>query len=384
MLGVISMKIILYISFCLISLISHSQNLIKNSSFESYNVCPVFTGQVRNVKFWDAYQTADYFNGCSERINCSVPYNSFGTQLAKTGKGYIGIYPYINSCPTCREYVYTTLIKELEKDTLYYAEMSVSLADYSTGAINSLGMFFSDSIPQSMIITKSMWKKNNLKIGDYKLYVQKLSHKIFNNTPQVCSSIYLSDALNWVTISGTFKAKGGEKSLIIGNFSDFMETDVINLKGSNKKLKIYYYIDDIYVSKFSDYNKLINNQKSFKDYLDTSISLSINESYVINNLNFEYNSYIIDTSSYKELDRLYDYLKINIDYKIKITGHTDSSGSIEYNIKLSENRAKSVSEYLISKGIKKDRISYSGKGSEHPISEFDDSRNRRVEFILYK
>jgi OOP family OmpA-OmpF porin len=73
---------------------------------------------------------------------------------------------------------------------------------------------------------------------------------------------------------------------------------------------------------------------------------------------------------------------------IEISGHTDSEGSESYNQKLSEGRAKSVVNYLISKDIEATRMKAVGYGESKPIdTNFNDAgqaRNRRVEFTLLK
>ena len=72
--------------------------------------------------------------------------------------------------------------------------------------------------------------------------------------------------------------------------------------------------------------------------------------------------------------------------KIEISSHTDSKGANEYNFKLSENRAKSVVDYLISKGIDSNRLVSKGYGEEKPIvtNDTEEGRqlNRRTEFKI--
>jgi hypothetical protein len=72
--------------------------------------------------------------------------------------------------------------------------------------------------------------------------------------------------------------------------------------------------------------------------------------------------------------------------KIEISSHTDSKGANDYNFKLSDNRAKSVVDYLISKGISADRLVSKGYGEEKPIAtnDTDEGRqlNRRTEFKI--
>jgi OOP family OmpA-OmpF porin len=72
--------------------------------------------------------------------------------------------------------------------------------------------------------------------------------------------------------------------------------------------------------------------------------------------------------------------------KVRIAGHTDNIGSEEYNQRLSEARAKAVYEYLISRGISADRLSYIGYGESRPIDTNETSEgrqnNRRVELEI--
>jgi outer membrane protein OmpA-like peptidoglycan-associated protein len=80
------------------------------------------------------------------------------------------------------------------------------------------------------------------------------------------------------------------------------------------------------------------------------------------------------------------YLKANSLYKIEIAGHTDDVGDEQNNLSLSERRAKTVANYLIQKGIPKDRIVAVGYGESLPvvpnISESDRAKNRRVEIKI--
>ncbi|HRP02105.1 MAG TPA: OmpA family protein [Candidatus Kapabacteria bacterium] len=103
----------------------------------------------------------------------------------------------------------------------------------------------------------------------------------------------------------------------------------------------------------------------------------------LNNVFFDYDKSDLRAESYPELDRLVDYLVANKTIKIEIAGHTDNQGTKEYNMKLSNNRAKSVENYLISKGIDVSRLSSKGYGPTIPImdnaTEEGRQSNRRVE-----
>ena len=89
-----------------------------------------------------------------------------------------------------------------------------------------------------------------------------------------------------------------------------------------------------------------------------------------------------------ELNRVVQLLTENPVIEIEMSAHTDSRGTDEYNFKLSDNRARSVMEYIISKGIANTRITSHGYGETKPVAtnDTDEGRqlNRRVEFKILK
>jgi outer membrane protein OmpA-like peptidoglycan-associated protein len=82
------------------------------------------------------------------------------------------------------------------------------------------------------------------------------------------------------------------------------------------------------------------------------------------------------------LDKVYNTMKENPSMRLLICGHTDSTGSYEHNLQLSEQRAKNIAIYLQKKGIEPVRIAHKGYGSSRPVSRTDQSLNRRVDFIF--
>jgi outer membrane protein OmpA-like peptidoglycan-associated protein/tetratricopeptide (TPR) repeat protein len=108
---------------------------------------------------------------------------------------------------------------------------------------------------------------------------------------------------------------------------------------------------------------------------------------VLNNIFFDFDKWDLKSESQAELKRAIDLLKKYPEIKLEIDGHTDNYGTDEYNIVLSEKRANSVYEYLVSNGIDKKRIvKVTGKGESQPIATNDTdegrAKNRRVEFTL--
>ncbi len=107
---------------------------------------------------------------------------------------------------------------------------------------------------------------------------------------------------------------------------------------------------------------------------------------VMKNVLFEVDKSDLKPESYVELDQLVEYLTRNASLHIEIGGHTDNTGSESRNSQLSNDRAKAVQTYLISKGINASRLTYKGYGSSQPVATNDTpegrSQNRRTEIKI--
>ncbi|MCG8698259.1 MAG: OmpA family protein, partial [Bacteroidales bacterium] len=98
---------------------------------------------------------------------------------------------------------------------------------------------------------------------------------------------------------------------------------------------------------------------------------------------FAFDKYNLDAIAKQELDKLVSFLNTNSDMKIKIYGHTDSFGSIEYNKRLSKNRAVEAMNYLIGKGVSIDRISVVARHEEEPIAKTPDGATKENEIFRF-
>ena len=108
----------------------------------------------------------------------------------------------------------------------------------------------------------------------------------------------------------------------------------------------------------------------------------------LNNVFFDFDKFNLRSESFVELDRVVQLLKENPGIEIEMSAHTDSKGADDYNYRLSDDRARSVREYIVSKGIDEKRIVSQGYGETKPVStnETEEGRqlNRRVEFKIIK
>jgi len=206
------------------------------------------------------------------------------------------------------------------------------------------------------------------------------SQKLILHIPDTINWDYLYH--NWLTLSTEFKAKGNEKYLIIGegNSSDYVQiirSD--SIKNLNKyDLKLSYLIDNVF---------LIPTIKENMDVLTNKTDSSkIGESFTLHDILFDFNKFGLCCESITTLNPLVCYLKTNLNVELLIIGHTDNEGSDLYNKNLSYNRAKSVVDYLITKGVSASRLKYRGEGANKPIStnvsEEGRKKNRRVEIQL--
>ena len=127
-------------------------------------------------------------------------------------------------------------------------------------------------------------------------------------------------------------------------------------------------------------------------YLDGDLTINkttkpLNSRLKFASIEFENGRAELGANMYSDLDKLADFLLDNPDFSLKISGHTDSDGREDFNLKLSQDRADAIKEYLVFfGGIAENRIIAKGYGSSKPIvnevSDENKKLNRRVEFEL--
>ncbi len=129
--------------------------------------------------------------------------------------------------------------------------------------------------------------------------------------------------------------------------------------------------------------KVLDNKKENTNF---EKEIHINDS-----IHYALNDWKILPQGYLKLDKIIDIMKNNSRISIEINSHTDSQGSDEYNLQLSEKRARSAVEYIVSKGVDATRISGKGLGETKIINhctngisctEEEHAQNRRTEFKI--
>lgn len=178
------------------------QNLVPNGSFEEYSSCPDAAAQVYKATPWfDPGASSDYFNACAlPSTGLNVPdntLNNFGYEYAKDGNAYMGLATFVGTSQgvvNYREYIAVELTSALQRGYNYCFETYVSLADSSTYATNSIGVYFSNDT------------------------IHGIQQLVLPYTPQIVENGIISNKNGWTRIGGTYTALGGEKFITIGNF----------------------------------------------------------------------------------------------------------------------------------------------------------------------
>jgi OOP family OmpA-OmpF porin len=248
-----------------------AQNLVPNYSFEDTIQCISGANQFQGyVSDWVGLEVENcYFTSRCNESGDSVPSNQYGYQYPHTGEAYAGMFTfeddtdngsYVSVNFNFRDYIQTKLLDSLKTGIRYYVDFYVSLSDSAWFYCNDIGAYFSDSA---------------------------LNYVIYNHvksylTPQIANDPVknpLTDTKNWMKISGSFIAKGGEKYIIIGNFKNDSSSHVV-YKGQLSTSPIsgaYYFIDDVIVSTDSNYadslesvNQLTINNAQLKVYPNPS------------------------------------------------------------------------------------------------------------------
>lgn len=362
------------------------QNLVRNAGFEKYYTCPDnYTVEYtkRFIPDWvmPTKGTPDYFNRCSKEM-VGVPQNFMGSIFPAEGDGFVGLVlldtpdvkeeidyrDYVHSGPLApvtitnanikkpdtkrrvksinyREYLQTQLITPLQPNQLYRISFKYALAQHSTFVLNRLGVAFTENpIKQKDGVLPY---KPNAFIDTVALFA----------TPGI-----------WVEFADTFRTRGGEIYLTIGNFYDDKQTQYFSndISGINTTLQrviltnqvAYYYIDDVRLEpvkaadagvlspRFVPFSMLKHNELSKIDTIGRFFAL-LDEVY------FDIGQPGTKPRSLCQLDGLMVYLQHNPNLGIELNGlihevETDTVGA--------NSRLNAMKQFFIDCGIAEGRI----------------------------
>lgn len=336
-------QLLLLLFFFLFINSSTGQNLVLDPSFEQSSYPPSTT--------WKLYiGTVDLFdNRGSEYIQRHQLHKEPSTFSPYSGNRCMGGFFVKNQ----GELFYGSLLEPLKNGQVYDVSMFVKLDKVYSYPMEEIPVYFSTKAP-----------KGNL--GNVEYTSLRGSEKLIKNH-------------YWTRISGTYRAKGGEQFITIGNFknSNFKQRHGNSNAGSG-----YYVMDDVSVVPVKE-QATISKKNNNNNVV--SISPPIFEKFYKKEpieLYFNNNSTDITQTYLNELKQQLSFLVSNSTVCLKIEGHTDNVGNHKSNNILSERRAEKVAQFFIQNGIKANRLTTKGHGSSQPIaantSEIGRQKNRRV------
>jgi len=351
------------ITLSTVALNAQDGNLVYNHSFENLSGKVNSPGAIFLADSMSSSNntTVDIFTNEACSKNYGVPENYMGSQNSKGGNNYAGFLAYfadeagffevIPGYQKYSEYPQFKLREPLVAGKSYTITYNVSLAENSAYAVSGIGVYFSN----------------------YK--IDQKSNAFLSITPDIVWSDIQTNK-DWTTLSSTYVAFGGEQFLTIGTFEDFMEIKKVIEPNTNNSRKAYYFLDEISLA----LSPVIEPTAS--EFSITNIMAG--SCFQLKNLNFETDKAIILESSFAELNLLSDFLKMYPAIQVYLDGYTDKTGTKQYNVVLSEERAKAVKKYLTDDGIKESRLLARGYGEILPIDKKNDNSatNRRVEVTL--
>ena len=229
------MRILIWGISILLMNLSYSQNLVRNPSFEEYEIC--FSSSEQRFFAcidWDSigFSSPDLYNPCNTHISGGVPNNGVGYQEAKEGLNYIGLMSYaynpFGGFYNVREYAYSQLTETLLADSTYYVSFWMGMHDEGMYAIKNFGAFISHAIPDTT------------------------NGQLIDTIAQIKNNVFVDDTARWYKVEGEFIATGGEEYISLGNFDHDSLVDWYRLYPNNNPNDgfdgVYFIIDSVYLS----------------------------------------------------------------------------------------------------------------------------------------
>ena len=291
-------------------------------------------------------------------------------ESALSGSSFVGFRVF--SLKKDIEYLQNELKQPLKKDSIYCFSASLRLSPGSKYATNAFGFLL--SVEPQQINT------------DHLLRIKPSKH---------LNTQILNYKTRWMKVQCTYKAKGGEKYLVIGSFQNHKELQLVEVPG--QVIESYYYMEDVSLvpiekeencaCNFEDERKNSAQELTYEDENKAKFdTLKVGQKVVLDNIHFENDESELLPESYKALYDVLLYLTENLKVKVEISGHTSTIGGVNHNLRLSLKRAEAVKKFLNLNGILDNRIETVGFGSQFPIAANDteggQKENRRVEFKI--
>jgi len=348
------MKIIRCLILVFISNTLIAQNLVRNPSFEEGAICDGSTERIDTVHNWTTIAGNPGYINTSCFLSKESKAFVQGMRLPPASEGHVLSIQKFDLQTECQQ---GELTKPLEKGKQYVVQMLVRLPiQFCQQTINEVGVVLS-ALPLDQSTERAS--------------IDLPALSLRNNTQTPISKQY-----EWEEVSTLYTAKGGERFIAIGNFTN-------NNKGvfenRTKKECTYLFIDLVAVSEFQE-QTLVN--------YTSKISLKKDQRLLLKEVEFEEGSAILKESSFKILESLAKTLKDNSSIKVEIASYTNNSLDPSESLTFSKARAKAITVWLENQKVLGSQIKSIGCGSTNALalnsSERGRAKNERIEIRFIK
>ena len=218
-----------------------SQNLVPNPGFDDLTDCPFENDQISFARFWQSASNGspDLFNSCSAHDGIRAPFAGHSLdsyQLPRSGSGYayLLVYNEVNydeGNTGNSEYIETSLTESMQAGKYYFIEFYVSPDFNSTfhyGYSDAIGLALTDTFYSERIDARKAMSLDPV-----------IEHR----------GKVVKDTSGWTRISGCYRAVGGERFAIIGNFRSTEET-MVEFEEFTFPFINFFYVDDVLIRPF--------------------------------------------------------------------------------------------------------------------------------------
>jgi outer membrane protein OmpA-like peptidoglycan-associated protein len=350
---------LLFLLLFSITTFPQNSNLVPNSGFEICSKYPVAwmadkAAFLKHMQFW----TSPNEGSPDVLVNQKLPYLrpprphvSMKGYEARTGNVMIGLKTYgcMSYVSHCKEYLQVKLTEPLIPGEEYIAGFWATVLQNSIKS-NHLGLALSTARMKAASVAWLHGIKPIIKFED----------------------ILRTRQNEWIKSNTRFLADSAYHYLLIGNFFPDSLTQA-DTSGADLRYS-YCMIDDVSLRRVHKYSPFEGQRP------EPGVPV------VLRNVYFELDRADLLPASHSQLDALATWLSANPEARIELRGHTDSTASESYNLRLAEERAGAVAAYLVSKGVSGQRMLVKTFGERQPaasnVTAGGRQLNRRVEFII--
>ena len=205
------------------------------------------------------------------------------------------------------------------------------------------------------------------------------------NTKSAADSLSRLATVDITVTDMNARPRKGEEVIFRGETTGKVFTTFSDAAGKSKQLLPpgdKYYVSVKSISDTTKYTVIVipalGEDEYFTDPFWVNIKFDPPRKYRLDNVHFDFDKASLRSDSYDQLTELLEYLQRHEAIRIEIAGHTDNVGTDTHNLRLSQERANTIRDYLVRKGIKLTRLTAKGYGATEPVADNSTEEGRQL------